>query len=69
MAKKEAAAPAVDTLFVKSKVRDYIKSKDCNTSSGIIDGDALNIIITELLDKAVARAQANGRKTVKEKDL
>jgi len=58
-----------DTLFVKSKVRDYIKSKDCNTSSGILDGGALNDIIISILNKAIDRAKGNGRKTVQEKDI
>ena len=66
MAKK---AKSVDPLFVKSKVREYIKSNGCNTSSGILDGDSLNGIIMTILDKAVARAKANGRKTVKDRDL
>ena len=61
--------PSKKTLFVKSKVRDYIKNKECNTSSGILDGDALNSLVIELLDKAIARAIANGRKTVKARDL
>ena len=65
MAKKAA----VDALFVKSKVRDYIKSKGCNTSGDLIDGKALNDAIVGVLDKAIARAKANGRKTVQEKDL
>ena len=65
MAKKGKAEP----LFVKSKVREYIKGKGCNTSSGILDGDALNGIIMALLDAAVARAQGNNRKTVKARDL
>ena len=65
MAKKDKAEP----LFVKSKVREFIKGKGCNTSSGILDGDDLNAIIMGLLDKAAARAQANGRKTVKARDL
>jgi len=67
MAKKKEEK--VDALFVKSKIRDYIKSKDCNTAGDLIDGDALNNAIVELLDKAIARAKANGRKTVQEKDL
>jgi hypothetical protein len=66
MAKK---ATKVETLFVKSKVREYIKSKDMNTSSGILDGNSLNDMITWMLDRAVMRAQANGRKTVKARDL
>jgi histone H3/H4 len=65
MAKKAA----VDALFVKSKVRDYIKSKGCNTSGDLIDGKSLNDAIQNVLDKAIGRAKANGRKTVQEKDL
>ena len=65
MAKK----PIADVLFVKSKVRDYIKSKECNTSGDVIDGPALNNAIVGILDKAIGRAKANGRKTVQEKDL
>ncbi len=65
MAKKAA----VDVLFVKSKVREYIKSKQCNTSGDVIDGPALNNALIDILDKAIARAKANGRKTVQEKDL
>ncbi|MFX0034195.1 MAG: hypothetical protein ACFE9I_00965 [Candidatus Hermodarchaeota archaeon] len=67
MAKK--AAGGVEALFVKSKVRDYIKSKGCNTSGDLIDGPALNDAIINVLDKAIARAKANNRKTVQEKDL
>jgi histone H3/H4 len=59
----------VEVLFVKSKVREYIKSKECNTSGDVIDGPALNDAIIEVLDKAIARAKANNRKTVQEKDL
>ena len=66
MAKKGAAS---DVLFVKSKIRDYIKSKGCNTSGDLVEGPALNNVITDILDKAIARAKANGRKTVQEKDL
>jgi histone H3/H4 len=65
MAKKAKAEP----LFVKSKVREFIKGKGCNTSSGVLDGDTLNGLIMELLDKAVARAKGNNRKTVKARDL
>lgn len=65
MAKKGA----VDALFVKSKVREYIKGQQCNTSGDVIDGPALNDAIIDILDKAIARAKANNRKTVQEKDL
>lgn len=63
------AKKGAEPLYVKSKVREYIKGKGCNTSSGVLDGDALNGIIMELLDKAVARAKGNNRKTVKARDL
>ena len=66
MAKKAAK---VEPLFVKSKVREYIKGKGLNTASAVLDGEELNKIIIGMLDKAVARAKGNGRKTVKERDL
>lgn len=59
----------VDILFVKSKIREYIKSKDCNTSSSLLEGDILNKRIIEILDRAIERAKANGRKTVKARDI
>lgn len=68
MAKKAAAGKA-DALFVKSKIREYIKGKGCNTSGDLIDGPALNDAIIAVLDAAIGRAKANGRKTVQEKDL
>lgn len=58
-----------EPLYVKSKIRDYIKNKGCNTSAAVLDGDKLNDIIMSLLDKAVARSKGNGRKTVKARDL
>ncbi len=66
MAKKKASA---EPLFVKSKVREYIKGKDCNTASAVLDGDALNSLIMELLDNAIGRAKANKRKTVQARDI
>ncbi len=58
-----------ELIFVKSKVRDYVHSKECNTSGDVLDGPALDKIIREVLDKAIERAKANGRKTVMDKDL
>ena len=66
MAKKAAKA---EPLFVKSKVREYIKSKGLSTSSNLIDGDAFNNLIISVLDKAIARAKAGHRKTLQDKDL
>ncbi len=62
-------AKKIEPLYVKSKVREYIKGKECNTSSGVLDGIAFNAIIMSILDKAIARAKANNRKTVKARDL
>ncbi len=69
MAKKGKPKASSEPLFVKSKVREFIKSKGCNTSSGVLDGDSFNSIIMTILDKAIARAKANNRKTVKARDL
>jgi len=65
----EKAKEKADILFVKSKVRDYVHSKECNASSDVLDGDSLDKIIKGLLDRAIERAKANNRKTVMEKDL
>jgi len=63
------AKRSVEPLYVKSKVREYIKGHECNTSSGVLDGETLNAIIMSILDKAIARAKGNNRKTVKARDL
>lgn len=65
MAKKSAG----ESLFVKSKVKEYIRSKGVNTSGNLIDGPALNDAIMDILDKALSRAKKNARKSVKSKDL
>ena len=64
MAKKN-----IEPLYVKSKIREFIKGNGCNTSSGVLDGDTLNSIIIDILDNAIRRAKANNRKTVKARDL
>ncbi|MFX0104357.1 MAG: DUF1931 domain-containing protein [Candidatus Hodarchaeota archaeon] len=66
---KKGPRPPPVTIFVKSKIREYIKGKGCNTSSDLIEGSTLNDAIVEILDKAVERAKANNRKTVQAKDL
>ena len=57
------------SYIVKSKVRQYIKSNGCKTSSEILDGNVLNRIIGEILDNAIAKARANGRNTVLPVDI
>ena len=73
MAKKKAKKKAVkkaskkEVLVVASKVKAYIKSKKMMTSSDAVC--ALSCQVYDLLDKAIARTQANRRSTVKPQDL
>ncbi len=55
-----------EMLIVGSKVKNHIKSKGLMSSSDLLD--AINDAVYAMLDKAVARAEANGRKTVQAKD-
>jgi histone H3/H4 len=59
----------MDPLYVKSKIREYIKQNGLQTSSSVIDGEVLNERIVEILDQAIDRAKANKRKTVKARDI
>jgi small GTP-binding protein len=63
---KKAKAEA---FFIKSKVRDYIKSVGYKTSSDLVGGNVLNDLIIDILDKAIANAKADRRKTVQPKDF
>jgi histone H3/H4 len=57
-----------DVLVVSSKVKKYIKDKaDMNTSASTID--ALSAVVARLCDEAIERAKADGRKTVKDRDV
>lgn len=64
---KAAKSNSKDILVVGSKVRDYIKSKECLTSSEVME--ALSNKVYACLDEAINRANGNGRKTVTAKDL
>lgn len=73
MAKKKKAKKgkrsrkAREPLVVTSKVKAYIRASGAKCS-GELPG-ALSDAVYELLDKAVARAQANRRTTLKPTDL
>ena len=58
---------AKEALAVTSKVKEYIKSKGCQTSADAID--EINKKIAAMLDAATSRVKANGRATVKPYDL
>ena len=56
-----------EVLVVASKVKAFIKSKGCMTSSDSIG--ALSDKIYELVEAAIKRTKANRRSTVKPQDL
>lgn len=58
---------AKETLVVVSKVKEYLKEQGVQTSESAIE--ALSNAVRDLLGKAVERAKANGRQTVKDRDV
>ena len=65
--KKKAAKKAKEMLCVGSKVKEHIRSKNMMCSSEVLA--ALNEAVYDVLDKAIARAEGNARKTVQARDL
>lgn len=65
---KEGQRMAEEILVVQSKVREYIKAhNDFRTSAEAIE--ATSNAVKKLLDAAIARCEANGRKTVSKSDV
>lgn len=57
-----------EVLIVASKLKSYIKDKaQMNTSGAVVE--ALSEKVRQLTDQAIARAQADGRKTVMDRDF
>jgi histone H3/H4 len=57
-----------ETLIVKSKVREYVKSLgDFNVSGDFLE--SLNQKVGKLLKHAAKRTEANSRKTVAARDI
>ncbi len=54
-------------LIIKSNIREAVKDKIPNVAGEV--AEALNEKVKELLDKAVERAKANGRRTLHARDL
>ena len=54
-------------LVVKSKIKEVLKDLGCNTAGDALEG--LNAVVTAAVKSAAARAQANGRKTVRKHDF
>ena len=56
-----------EALVIASKVKDYVKAKNLNSSGDLTD--ALSEKVAKILDDAAKRAEANGRKTMRPEDL
>lgn len=67
MASKKNSNKNREILVVATKVKDFIKSKGCMTSSEAIP--ALSEKIYALLDEATQRTKSNKRSTLKAQDL
>ena len=67
--KKKAAKKGnpAEVLVVGSKVKAAIKASGCNSSADALQG--VNTWVHWLIQQATARAQANGRKTVRAHDF
>ena len=60
----------MSNLIVKAKVKDFVVTAAGENMSVASDfADALNQEVQELVKKAIARARANGRKTIMSKDV
>lgn len=58
---------AKEILIVQSKVKDVIKKKNFQCSAEAIE--AFSAQLEDSINKAMNRAKANGRKTVKAQDV
>ncbi|MEQ8272282.1 MAG: hypothetical protein RMA76_22800 [Deltaproteobacteria bacterium] len=65
--KKAGAKKPKEMLLVQSKVKEYVRGQEMMCSSDLVE--ALNDHVAWLLDKAVERASANGRKTARASDV
>ena len=54
-------------MLVKSEIKKYISEKGMNSSSDLLE--RLKVEVEQLVEKAVKRADLNGRKTVQARDL
>jgi histone H3/H4 len=65
--KKKSSKKTMDMLLVGSKTKDGIRAAGCNVAGDALD--ALNGVVHWYIQQASARAQANGRKTVRGHDF
>ena len=64
---KKITIPKNSTFVVASKVREAFKSADLRVSGEFFDD--FNVFIGDQIQKVAARAQANGRVTIKGTDI
>ncbi|CAN0519902.1 unnamed protein product [Laminaria digitata] len=67
MAGKKKAKKEREMLLVQSKVKEFIREHDMMCASDLTE--ALNEAVSVILEKAVERAGANGRKTARASDI
>ena len=67
MSSNKKSSKPKEILVVASKIKEYVKSKGCMTSSELLP--ALSEKIYALLDEATQRTKANKRSTLKAQDL
>ncbi|HJL42627.1 MAG TPA: hypothetical protein RMG48_15085 [Myxococcales bacterium LLY-WYZ-16_1] len=65
--KKKTAKKPKEMLLVQSKVKEYVRQAGFMCSSDLVE--QLNEQVAQMLDTAVARAEANGRKTARASDV
>lgn len=56
-----------EILVVGSKIKEAVKKGGCNTAGDLVEG--LSKEVDAMLKKAIERAKANGRKTVRAADV
>lgn len=56
-----------DTLVIQSKVKDHARDKGARVSGDFID--ELSREVEHLVNRAIERAQSNGRNTIRAGDL
>lgn len=67
MSKKATKKAKADNLVVGSKIKSLIKAHNMKCSGDLMD--AISASVSEMLSKAVSRAQANKRSTIRPSDL
>ena len=62
-----AKTKELDMLLVGSKTKEALKERDVNVAGDALEG--LNQVVHWYIQQAAARAEANGRKTVRAHDF